>query len=110
MGFGGVTEKKKALKGWHLKKIREKGGSPKILPLLEGGSWEKNLVTGGVMQLSNDTSKNSTSPPYLVKNERSLRVLRAQHQETQNYAKRPDWSPLGVTNSLSHAQIVSFRG
>ena len=33
----------------------------------------KNLVTGGgVMQLSNDTSKNSTSPPYLVKNERSL--------------------------------------
>ena len=33
----------------------------------------KNLVTGGgVMQLSNDTSKNSTSHPYLVKNERSL--------------------------------------
>ena len=33
----------------------------------------KNLVTGGVvMQLSNDTSKNSTSPPYLVKNEWSL--------------------------------------
>ena len=32
----------------------------------------KNLVSGGVMQLSNDTSKNSTSPPYLVKNERSL--------------------------------------
>ena len=25
------------------------------------------------MQLSNGTSKNSTSPPYLVKNERSLR-------------------------------------
>ena len=24
------------------------------------------------MQLSNDTSKNSTSPPYFVKNERSL--------------------------------------
>ena len=52
--------------------MREKGGSRKILPLLEGGSWEKNLVMGGVMQLSNDTSKNSTSPPYLVKNERSL--------------------------------------
>ena len=32
----------------------------------------KNLVTGRVMQLSNDTSKNSTSPPYLAKNERSL--------------------------------------
>ena len=27
------------------------------------------------MQLSNDTSKNSTSPPYLVKNERSLSSL-----------------------------------
>ena len=36
----------------------------------------KNLVTGGgVMQLSNDTSKNITSPPYLVKNERSLSSL-----------------------------------
>ena len=23
---------------------------------------------------------------------------------------RPDWSPLGVTKSLSHAQMVSFRG
>ena len=42
MGFGGVTPKKTALKGGHLKKIREKGGSRKILPLLEGGSWEKN--------------------------------------------------------------------
>ena len=35
----------------------------------------KNLVTGGgVTQLSNDTSKNSTSPPYLVKNEQSLKA------------------------------------
>ena len=34
----------------------------------------KNLITGGgVMLLSNDTSKNSTRPPYLVKNERSLK-------------------------------------
>ena len=42
MGFGGVTEKKKtALKRGPSKKIREKGGSRKILPLLEGGSWEK---------------------------------------------------------------------
>ena len=46
MGFGGVTEKKTALKGGPSKKIGEKGGSCKILPLLEG-SWEKNLVTGG---------------------------------------------------------------
>ena len=46
-----------------------KGGvSPekKKLPLLEGGSWEKTLM-GGVMQLSNDTSKHSSSPPYLAK-------------------------------------------
>ena len=27
------------------------------------------------MQLSNDTSKYSTSPPYLVKNERSLNAM-----------------------------------
>ena len=40
----------------------------------EGGHG-KNLVTGGgVMQLSNDTSKNSTSPSYLLKSERSLRI------------------------------------
>ena len=74
MGFGGVTPKKMALKGGHLKKIRDKGGSRKILPLLEGWSREKISCLGGVMQLSNDTSKNSTSPPYLVKNERSLIV------------------------------------
>ena len=37
MGFGGVTEKKTALKGGPSKKIREKGCSPKIIPLLEGG-------------------------------------------------------------------------
>ena len=44
------------------------------------------------------------------------------HEEAQNYAKRnksnfllnflfrADWSPLGVTKSWSHAQMVSFRG
>ena len=36
---------------------------------------------GGVMQLSNDTSKNSTSPPYLVKNERSLRFEETLHEK-----------------------------
>ena len=60
MGFGGVTPQKTALKGGgHLKKSRHVkyylywkggrgkkssylgGGSCKILPLLEGGSWEK---------------------------------------------------------------------
>ena len=71
---GGHRKKKTALKGGHLKKLRVKEGPRKILPLLEGGVVGKNLVTGwggGVMQLSNDTSKNSTSPPYLVKNVRS---------------------------------------
>ena len=39
---GGVTEKKTALEGGPSKKYKGKGGSRKILPLLEGGSWEKN--------------------------------------------------------------------
>ena len=39
MGFGGVTEKKNTgLKGGPSKKNKEKGGSRKMLPLLEGGS------------------------------------------------------------------------
>ena len=50
-----------ALKGGPSKKIREKGGHVKYY-----------LYWRGVMQLPNDTSKNSTSHPYLVKNERSL--------------------------------------
>ena len=43
MGFGGrVTEKKKkALKGGPSKKNKGTGGSRKILPFSEGGSWEK---------------------------------------------------------------------
>ena len=43
MGFGGGGHRKKnGVEGrGHLKEIREKGGSPKILPLLEGRSWEK---------------------------------------------------------------------
>ena len=42
MGFGGSPPKKWPEREGHLKKIREKGGPRKILPLLEGGSWEKN--------------------------------------------------------------------
>ena len=54
------------------------GGSPKKKYLYWGGGHGNKLITGGgVMQLFNDTSKNPTSPPYLVKNERSLiRVLK----------------------------------
>ena len=42
--MGGHRKKKTALKRGPSKKIREKGGSRKILPLLEGGRG-KNLVT-----------------------------------------------------------------
>ena len=62
MGFGGVTLKND-LKGGPSKKNKGKGGSHKILPLLEGGRGKKFSYLGGVMQLSSDTSKNSTSPP-----------------------------------------------
>ena len=63
MGFGGGYRKKKnTLKGGPSKKNKGKGGSRKILPLLEGGRGKK-CSYWGVMQLSNDTSKNSTSPP-----------------------------------------------
>ena len=48
--------------GGHLKKIRQKGGHVKYYLYWSRGRG-KNLVTGGVMQLSNETSKNSTSPP-----------------------------------------------
>ena len=46
MGFGGITEKKTALKGGPSKKNKGKGRSRKILPLL-GGVVGKNLVIGG---------------------------------------------------------------
>ena len=41
VGFGGSPKKKRPRRGGHLKKNKGKGGSRKILPLLEGGSWEK---------------------------------------------------------------------
>ena len=40
-GIWGGHQKKTALKGGASKKNKGKGGSRKILPLLEGGSWEK---------------------------------------------------------------------
>ena len=53
--------------------VGEGGGSPKKITFIGGGgSWKKFCYWGGVMQLFNDSSKNPTSPPYLVKNERSL--------------------------------------
>ena len=50
-----------------------RGVTGKKITFIGGGVVGKYLVTGGgVMQLSIDTSKNSTSRPYFVKNERSL--------------------------------------
>ena len=43
------------------------GGSRDKNTFTGRGVMGKNLVTGGVMQLSNDTSKNSTSPPLTRK-------------------------------------------
>ena len=63
VGFGGVTPKKMAIERGPSKKNKGKGGSRKILPLLEGGRGKKFSCLGGVMQHSNDTSKNSTTPP-----------------------------------------------
>ena len=38
----------------------------------EGGACKKNRKLGGVIQFSNYTPPNPTSPPYPIKNERSL--------------------------------------
>ena len=42
--WGGFTPKKMALKGGPAKKNKGKGGSRKILPLLEGGRDRKSVV------------------------------------------------------------------
>ena len=52
------------LKGGPSEKNKGKGGSRKILPLLEGGREKKlSYLGGGFMQLSNDTSKKFHQPP-----------------------------------------------
>ena len=62
-GIWGGHPKENGLKGGPSKKNKGKGGSRKILPLLVGIRGKKIKYLGGVMQLSNDTSKNSTSRP-----------------------------------------------
>ena len=65
MGFGGGHPKKKnGLKGGggHLKN-KGKGGHVKYYLYWRGVVGKKLVTGGGVMQLSNDTSKSSTSPP-----------------------------------------------
>ena len=74
MTLGG-HRKKKALKGGHLRKIREKVGHVKCYLHWRRGRG-KNLVTGGgscnfLMTLQKIPQ---APPPYLVKNERSLIV------------------------------------
>ena len=53
------------------------GGLPKNYSDEGGGHAKKigNWGGGGVIQFSNYTPPNSTSPPYPIKNERSLRML-----------------------------------
>ena len=67
MGFGGGGHRKKkktALKGRPSKKNKGKGGGHvKYYLYLRGGRGKKFSYWGGVMQLFNDTSKNSTTPP-----------------------------------------------
>ena len=48
------------------------GGFQKITLMRGGGACEKNRKLGGVIQFSNYTPPNPTSPPYPIKNERSL--------------------------------------
>ena len=62
MGFGGVTPKKTALKGGHLKKIREKGGHVKYY-LYWRGVMGKNLVTGGSCNFLMTLQKIPPAPP-----------------------------------------------
>ena len=88
MGFGGFTEKKKkALKGGHLKKIRENWSHVKYYLYWRGGRVKKISYWGGVMQLSNDTSKNFTSPPpSSQKNDRSLREASLRWNHGHNHS------------------------
>ena len=48
------------------------GGLPKNYSDEGGGAGENKSEIGGVIQFSNYTPPNSTSPPYPIKNERSL--------------------------------------
>ena len=40
----------------------------------------------------------------------SLKLIACSFRGQNLLKPRPDWSPLGVTKSLSHAPMVSFRG
>ena len=62
--WGEVTQKKTALKRGPSKKIREKGGSRKILPLLEGSRGKKFSYLGGLCNFLTTLQK---IPPALLR-------------------------------------------
>ena len=62
-GIWGAPKKKRALKGGPSKKIKGKGGSRKILPVLEGGRGKKFSYWGGVMNLLMTLQKIPPAPP-----------------------------------------------
>ena len=53
------------------------GGSFQKITLMRGGGGQEKKIGnwGGVIQFSNYTPPNSTSPPYPIKNERSLILM-----------------------------------
>ena len=68
-----------------------------IMSLLKGGGMRKNenWVGGGGMVIGNGDSKNSTNPPYLVKNERSLSKLLAVMTSAPPLIAGTTWVNLG---------------
>ena len=68
LGGGGFHRKKKnGLKGGHLKKKKEKGGSRKILPLLEGGRGKKCSYWGESCNFLMTLQKIPPAPPTSLK-------------------------------------------
>ena len=49
------------------------GGGFQKITLMRGGAMRKNRKLRGVIQFSNYTLPNPTSPPYPIKNDRSLK-------------------------------------
>ena len=69
-----------------------------IMSLLKGGGGmrkNENWVGGGGMVIGNGDSKNSTNPPYLVKNERSLSKLLAGMTSAPPLIAGTTWVNLG---------------
>jgi len=63
VGFEGITQENGLERGGHLKKIREREGSRKILPLLEGGRGKKFSYWGGSCNFLMTLQKIPPAPP-----------------------------------------------